>query len=189
MKTIIVPVDFSYECLNGLDLALMLAGKSNTGIQLVHVIPSVINVPHGSLETERQFSRVKLEELIKRFKTENIPMSYIIREGKIYKEVNSQADSFEDSVVALSTHGESGLEEHFIGSNAYKITSTSRKPVFSIRASVSIHNIDNIVLPLDITYQTREKVPYTAQLAKLLKSKIHVVTVRTSNLKIGRAHV
>ena len=39
------------------------------------------------------------------------------------------------------------------------------------------------MLPLDITFQTREKVPYTVELAKVFGSKIHLLTVRLSNLK------
>jgi nucleotide-binding universal stress UspA family protein len=83
----------------------------------------------------------------------------------------------------LSTHGASGFEELFIGGNAYKITSRSRNPVITVRRSKIPLNIDKIVLPLDITFQTREKVPYTVELAKVFRSKIHLLTIRLSNLK------
>lgn len=36
MKTIIVPIDFSTESLTGLNLSLMLAGKTKVKIQIVH---------------------------------------------------------------------------------------------------------------------------------------------------------
>jgi nucleotide-binding universal stress UspA family protein len=39
------------------------------------------------------------------------------------------------------------------------------------------------VLPLDITFQTREKVPYTAILAKQFHSEIHLLSVRLSHIK------
>lgn len=38
MKTIIVPIDLSYESLNGLNLALMMATKTRANILLAHVI-------------------------------------------------------------------------------------------------------------------------------------------------------
>jgi nucleotide-binding universal stress UspA family protein len=55
--------------------------------------------------------------------------------------------------------------------------------VITIRRNQIPSNIDKIVLPLDITFQTREKVPYTVELAKVFKSKIHLLTIRLSNLK------
>jgi nucleotide-binding universal stress UspA family protein len=55
--------------------------------------------------------------------------------------------------------------------------------VITIRRSQISSNIDRIVLPLDITFQTREKVPYTVKLAKLFNSEIHLITIRLSNLK------
>jgi len=39
------------------------------------------------------------------------------------------------------------------------------------------------MLPLDIAFQTREKVPYTVKLAKLFNSEIKVLGVRLSNIK------
>ena len=113
----------------------------------------------------------------------NFTLSYIIKEGKIFKEIADLADKHEDALTVLSTHGASGFEELFIGGNAYKITSHSRNPVITVRRSKILSNIDNIVLPLDVTFQTREKVPYTATLAKAFGSKIHILTIRLSNLK------
>jgi len=83
----------------------------------------------------------------------------------------------------LSTHGASGFEELFIGGNAYKITSHSKIPVITLRKTRLYTNIDIIVLPMDITFQTREKVPYTIKLAKIFNSEIHLVTLRSSKYK------
>lgn len=186
MKTIIVPIDFSEESMTGLDLALLFADKTGANIQMVHVLSSVTNKAHGILEIERQQAKEKFEEMLQKYKersAKNISLSYIIKDGKIYKEVTSQADSFEDSILILSTHGGSGIEELFIGSNAFKIASTSEKPVVTVRSLQAVKNISKIVLPLDITLQTREKIPYTAGLANIFNAEIHIVTLRSTNAK------
>jgi len=72
---------------------------------------------------------------------------------------------------------------HGEDSDAYKIISHSKNPVITVRRGKMSSNIDRIVLPLDITLQTREKVPYTVKLAKLFNSEIHLLTVRSSKLK------
>ena len=186
MKTIIVPLDLSDESLNGLNLAMMLAAKTGANILLVHVIGNYTGDYYQQVEKENQLAQTKFEGILRKYKEKvnlNFTLSYIIKEGKIFKEIADLADKHEDALTVLSTHGTSGFEELFIGGNAYKITSHSRNPVITVRKSKIPSNIDNIVLPLDITFQTREKVPYTVELAKAFGSKIHLLTIRLSNLK------
>jgi nucleotide-binding universal stress UspA family protein len=186
MKTIIVPIDFSEESLNGLNLAMMLANKTGANIQMVHVIGKSASNYYDQLDKENQHSKSKFEEIIQKYKEKNnlnFTLSYTIKEGRAFKEIADLGDEYEDALTVLSTHGSTGFEELFIGGNAYKITSHSRNPVITVRKSKIPSNIDNIVLPLDITFQTREKVPYTVELAKIFGSKIHLITIRLSNLK------
>ena len=186
MKTIIVPLDFSDESLNGLNLALMLAKKTGANIQLIHVIGKNISANKELLENENQLLKIKFEDIIQKCNEKgdiNCNLKYNIKEGQIFKEIAGLAEEFEDPITVLSTHGASGFEDLFIGGNAYKITSHSRNPVITVRRSKIPSNIDNIVLPLDITFQTREKVPYTVKLAEVFGSKIHLLTIRLSNLK------
>jgi nucleotide-binding universal stress UspA family protein len=186
MKTIIVPIDLSDESLNGLNLALMLATKTGANILLAHVIGKNTGDYYEQMEKENQLVQSKFEEILLKYKEKvnlNFTLSYIIKEGKIFKEIADLADKHEDALTVLSTHGTSGFEELFIGGNAYKITSHSRNPVITVRRSKIPSNIDNIVLPLDMTFQTREKVPYTVEFAKKFGSKIHLLTIRLSNLK------
>jgi len=186
MKTIIVPLDFSEESLTGLNLAFMLANKTGANIQMVHVIGKNIAANKELLEKENQLVKVKFEEILQNYKEKRnlaFTLNYTIKEGRIFKEIADLADTYDDSITVLSTHGASGFEELFIGGNAYKITSHSRNPVITVRRSKISSNIDRIVLPLDFTFQTREKVPYTVKLAKIFSSKIHLLTIRLSNSK------
>ena len=190
MKTIIVPLDFSSESLTGLNMAMMLAIKTKADIQMVHVISKNADTNKEALEKENSVAQRKFEEIVQKCKEQgniHCDLNYHIKEGKPFIEITDLADKFEDSVIVLSTHGESGFEELFIGGNAYKITSHSKNPVITVRKSKISANIDRIVLPLDMTYKTREKVPYTVKLAKIFNSEIHVVTVQESKIKsIGK---
>jgi nucleotide-binding universal stress UspA family protein len=184
MKTIIVPLDFSDESLTGLNLALMLANKIGGNIQMVHVIRKNTGDYYEQMEDENQFAKSRFEEILQKYKGKsNTALSYTITEGRVFKEIADLADKYEDALTVLSTHGASGFEELFIGGNAYKITSHSRNPVITVRKSKISSNIDKIVLPLDFTFQTREKVPYTAELAKVFGAKIHILPISLSNIK------
>jgi nucleotide-binding universal stress UspA family protein len=185
MKTIIVPLDFSQESYVGLDLSIMLASRTGANIQMVHVISKNSGNYYGQQETKYELEK-KFKEIVQTYNEKynyNLSLSYIIKEGNIFKEIAALGDEYDDALTVLSTHGASGFEELFIGGNAYKITSHSRNPVITVRRIKIPSNINTIVLPLDITFQTREKVPYTAELAKVFGSEVHLLTVRLSNLK------
>ncbi len=186
MNTIIVPLDFSNESLTGLDFSIMLANKTGANIQLVHVIENNIDISNESSGEEYQKAKMKFENIIQKCEEKgnsSYSLHYEIKEGKVFKEITNLAETYENALIVLSTHGKSGFEELFIGGNAYKITSHSKNPVITVRKSKVVTNLDRIVLPLDITFQTREKVPYTVKLAKLFNSEIHVLGVRLSNIK------
>lgn len=186
MKTIIVPLDFSDDSLYGLDMSLMLAQKTRADIQLIHVISKSHGNNKEQVEKENELAKTKFEDILRKCREKgniNCTLSYTIKEGQVFKEIGDFSDKYEDVLTVLSTHGASGFEELFIGGNAYKIVSHSKNPVITVRGGKMSSNIENIVLPLDFTFQTREKVPYTVELAKQFGSKIHLLTLRLSNLK------
>jgi nucleotide-binding universal stress UspA family protein len=182
MQKIIVPIDFSKESFAGLKMAKVFASKTGADILMIHVIRNNEIVEPEILKSEYQLVMSKFDDILLENKEEDFKysLSYVIKEGKIFEEVVKLADKRENSMIVLSTHGASGFEEYFIGGDAFKIVSHSNCPVVTVRRGAFSSSIDKIVLPLDIDFQTREKVPYTAKLAKLFGSEIHILTVNTT---------
>ncbi len=187
MKNIIVPIDFSKDSLHGLDLALLFTKKQYSNIQLVYVQKksSDYNSP-GYFEEERKYAERKFKEIIEEYTPRlenNSKLRYIIKAGKIFREVVSQVESYQEAMVVASTHGASGFEEFFIGSNAFKILAATERPVITVRKGNLPDDIKKIVLPLDVTVDTRQKVPFTTELAQLFNAEIHIITVSSSRGK------
>jgi len=186
MKNIIVPIDFSEESIKGLKVALLFSKHQHTNIQLVYVMKKSNDFRPVSFEEEKTYARKKLEDIIAQFEPtlkNDSTLRYIIKQGKIYHEVVSQAESYKDSVISMSTHGSSGFEELFIGSNAFKIISATDLPVITINKGECPETINRILLPIDISQKSRQKVSYTAIMAKLFNAEIHVVSVTSSHGK------
>jgi len=186
MKTIIVPIDFSNESFPALNLSLMLSNKTGANIQLIHVLKKYDNSNNELLGQEHQQAEMKFKEVLAKYKdkiTLNQNISYTVKEGTIFKEIDELATRFEDVLIVLTTHGESGFEELFLGGNAYKIVCHSKNPVITVRKGNVPSNIKKIILPLDISFQTREKVSYTLELAKIFNSEIHIVAEELSKSK------
>lgn len=182
MYRIIVPIDFSEESLKGLDLAILLSGKLESKIEMVYVQKKSLDYNPGSKEEEYRFAENEFNSILEKYTSklpQNVKLSYIIKSGRIYREIVNQAESFKESIIVASTHGASGFEKFFIGSNAFKILSATYKPVFTIREGDIPKKISKIVLPIDISADSRQKVPFTAELAKWFGAVIHIVTVST----------
>lgn len=186
MKNFIVPIDFSADSLKGLEVALLFAKKKEVNIQMVYVQKNSDDFRPGTFEEEHRYAEKQFEALLQKYKSDlhhESKLKYIIKKGRIYEEVVNQTESYKESMVCASTHGASGFEEFFIGSNAFKIISATKNPVITVRKRVP-KDIKRIVVPLQLDVDTRQKVPFSAEIAELFGAEIHLLTVSTSkNIK------
>ncbi|PKP02910.1 MAG: hypothetical protein CVU14_02675 [Bacteroidetes bacterium HGW-Bacteroidetes-9] len=195
MKTIISAIDFSDCSINALEHAVSIARNSKSDLLMLWV-----NNPYTTKtilssdmsddlvdEVEHQFTK-----LINKYGPE-LPESkidYIIREGKVYKEVVNQARESDAWLIVAGTHGSSGFEELWMGSNANRIVTSAPCPIITIRSGIEIsRNLERIVMPMDSTMETRQKVPFTCELAKAFNAEVHVVAVYTTTVEDVRSRV
>lgn len=183
MKNIIVPVDFSDESLNGLRLAIIFANRFGSKIQMVYVQKYPSEMGRIGFEEEKKAalqSFKKLKDEFGRKMHDPNKLEYILKKGKIYREVVNQAQAFEETIIVCSTHGASGFEEFFMGSNAFKIISAADMPVITIRHGAVAREISKIILPIDSSNETRQKLPVTAQIASIFNAEVHVLGLTTT---------
>lgn len=186
MKNFIVPIDFSDDSLTGLELAVLFSKKNEINIQMVYVLTTSTNYQPSTIEEEKKYAEKSFKALIDKYKSQlgnNSKLGYIIKKGKVYREIVNQANSYKSAIVSASTHGASGFEELFSGSNALKIMAATAQPVFTIKQGPIPKRIEKIVIPIKLHVDTRQKVPIAADLAELFGAEIHVVAISTKNNK------
>jgi nucleotide-binding universal stress UspA family protein len=182
MKNFIVPVDFSVDSLKGLDWALLFSQRKSVNIQMVYVLSNSTNFQSKVTEEEHKYAENQFNKLIRDYKPKlgnNSSLRFIVKKGKVYREIVNQVNSYKEAVVSASTHGASGFEELFIGSNALKIIAATDQPVFTLRHSPVPTQIKKIVMPIKLHVDTRQKAPYVAEVADLFKAEVHVIPVST----------
>lgn len=185
MTNFIVPIDFSVDSLKGLDLALLFSQRHPVNIQLVYVLTNGSNFQSSVVEQEHRYAEDQFEKLMAKYQPrlgEGSKIRYIIKKGKVYREVINQVNSYKNALVSASTHGASGFEELFIGSNALKIIAATEQPVFTLRKEVPT-DIKKIILPIKRHAQTRQKTLIAAEIAEIFGAEVHVVSVSTTNNK------
>lgn len=190
MKQLLVAFDFSKNALKTLDYALMVANKIGAELNIVWVDASntpdnVINIDHElRIETKKLF-----DEIIPAYepKLHNGKINLILRKGKVYSEVAMAAKMIGADLIFSGTHGVSGFEQYWIGSNAYRIVAHAPCPVITIRGDYEIKKeIQRILLPLDSTPETRNKLPLAAKLAESFGAEVHLQLLYNSPVKVVR---
>lgn len=190
MKHFLVAFDFSKNALKTLEYAIMMANKTGADLSLVWVDSSstpdnVLNIDQDlRIETKKLF-----EEIIPNYeaKLHKGKINLILRKGKVYTEVATAARMVEADIVFAGTHGVSGFEQYWIGSNAYRIVTNSPCPVITLRGDYQVkEQIKNILLPIDSTPETRQKLPFAARLASICQATIHLVIVYNSPIGVIR---
>jgi len=194
MKKIIVAIDFLDCSLNALAHAVSIAAMAEADIEMVWV-----NQPDNSKEIfkcdpEALVTEVetRFQQIIKDYSSElgNGRMTYKIKDGKVYREIVGSAAEAKADLIIVGTHGSSGFEEFWIGSNANKIVSAAQRPIITIRGGIDIQRpLNKIVLPLDSTVETRQKLPFTTELAKITDAEIFVLSIYTTKVAAVRYRV
>ena len=164
----------------------MFSQKRHINIQMVYVQKKSFDIYAGLIHEEAKLAEKKFEQLVRKYSPllmNDSKLRYIIKKGRIYEEIVNQAHSYKDSVITASTHGASGFEEMFIGSNAYKIICATNRPVITITKGNIPKDFRKIVVPLDVVPETRQKVDYAIEIAQLFDSELHIIAVTTSKSK------
>lgn len=195
MKNILAAVDFSDCSINALEHAISIAVKGPFAVHMVWVNnPSITKTTIYSDASSELIDEVKnqFDKLILKYQSEfpGLIIDYVIREGKVYREMIDEAKELESLVLVIGTHGASGFEQFWIGSNANKLISISEIPVITVRKGVNVsRTISRIVLPIDSTLETRQKVPFTVMLAKLFNAEIHILALYRTQVQNVRLRI
>jgi nucleotide-binding universal stress UspA family protein len=189
MQPIIVAIDFSNTSIHALEYAVSMANKMKSDIHLIWVdkVNSQESVYPDTSNENRNEAKKRFDELIASYSkklAKGISMDYKLKKGKIYREVDNAARLLEAELIVTGAHGISGFEEFWIGSNAYKIVTYATNPVITVRHDFPIRkNIERILVPMDGSQETLQKIPFVVKLAVLFKAEVHVVTTHSSHLK------
>lgn len=187
IQKILVPTDFSNESLTALDHAALFANAFSAEVVLLHVVESyAYNAVLDNLGTTYQEIvgkgiEEKLQQLlVDRKSLAGLAVQTRLEEGKVHRVIHRLAEEEGFDLIVMGTHGASGighLEKMVLGSNAYRTMNSSPIPVLTVRDTQKPPRLERIVLPLDITKQTTNKVKMAIDLAKLFQASIYIVAI------------
>lgn len=189
MNNIIAAIDFSDCSVNALEHAVSIAIHGSLDVHMIWVNnPSVTKTTIYSDTASDLVEEIKKQfnHLVEKYQPQLIAskIDYVIREGKVYREIIDEAKEMESLCIVMGTHGASGFEQFWIGSNANKLISVAQCPIITLRAGIrSDEKLKCILMPIDSTLDTRQKLPFTAYLAQIFEAEIYVLGIYASKFK------
>ena len=138
-KKILVTLDGSELAEKVLPHVEALAKNFESEVILFHVLtlPAISASPEASLVEDKEFARKDaleyLERIAYRLKTLHIKARPVVAEGKPADEIVDYAALEEVDVIAMSTHGRSGLGRWVFGSVAERVLRATACPVLLVR--------------------------------------------------------
>ncbi len=167
-KKILVPTDFTR------------AGKCAEGhaLRTAEIIDAEVYVLHIVKEREEvEEARKKLEEDVAELNKErSVKIHPMVRVGSIFEDIGDAAAEVEADLIFMGTHGMKGMQ-HVMGSNALRVIKHSSAPFIVVQEKpIDEKGYDDIVVPLDLSKETKQKLDISVNLAKYFDSRIHLIT-------------
>lgn len=185
MKRILVPVDFSEDSVFALDVAVLMANTIQAKLRLMHVRTGrkyhpqfAENNPDLLLaDMDTSFMEYLLNRARSKYQVVNGDLDFKIREGNVVREICNQAHYDDSNLIVVGTHGVSGVEDRWVGSNAYRLVSNAPCPVLTVRSEMKIEKDQKVMMVIDAEKVSRRIVPQVAGFAKLLNANMLIIGV------------
>jgi nucleotide-binding universal stress UspA family protein len=186
-NVMLVPTDFSDVATNALGHAISIAKTFDNEIALLYIndAGSMISSIFSGNDQNKLINEAILVRLntIKEntLKEHGIVVHTVIRESRnIYKTIVETADELGCDSIVMGTHGANGIKQ-IIGSNSSRVISHADVPVIVVKEKSFGEGYKNIVFPVDLTFETRQKVRWAIHLAKKFNSTIHILSFHESD--------
>ncbi len=181
-NSILIPVDFSKQSLIALEQSYNFANYTRSKVILLHVIKE--SAPLWGLMNfkEKDDFKYKIEKKLQDLSIEvknktSCEVKIVVEFGKVVDKILDVARKLNVGYIFMGTSGSPDIRKKIIGSNALRIIKEAKRPVITIKGKFHRNGCKNIILPIDTTKQTLQKISIAIQFASLFNSNISVVSV------------
>jgi nucleotide-binding universal stress UspA family protein len=169
---ILVPIDFTQVADNAIAHAIGTAKFLQWKVTLLHIInkdtKALLKIDKATHENVELKMQEKVHEIEKEY---GFSVDFFVREGSIFEEIGKLSKELAAEYVFMGTHGKHGIQ-YFTGSYAFKVITSSEVPFIVVQDKTFEKPYENIVLPLDDSLESRQKIKWAIYIAKRFKAKI-----------------
>lgn len=183
VKHIIVPLDGSKRAEGVVPYAAGIAYMANSSIELV----VVGDKPGGSITDLDSASFESVGEVQSQLSTWLRTVTATVLDGDPADAIKKHAHETGADLIAMATHGRSGLMRKLLGGVARKVMVDTEIPVLAVRAdnitgqAREARALDNVIVPLDGSACAGRAIGIASTVALALKAKMWLVYAESPN--------
>ena len=180
---ILIPIGFSDQSMIALGQGFNLAKIKKSEIILLSVIENQKKIESLFLDDKthelQQKVNDKLVEVGKQYAAEyDIHVETMVAKGRVYEKIIEVAEMVNADLIVMGTNGTpKGVLKKVIGTNAERVVRLAHCPVITLKGKDHRNGCENIILPLDLGKQTKEKVTLAIEYARYWDATIRVVSI------------
>ena len=168
---IIIVIDFSKKSISLIEQISVLAKSLNAKLILMFI----------NLKNERQNSNEIVEITNKAKKDSGLYVNSIYISDDVFKAIAEKVIEIDCTLIVFTLNSDVKIKPVFNETELYKFLKIAPCPVYTVNELNSQLNYKNILIHIDLTAESREKVGVTTQLAKMFNSNINIISVFPPN--------
>ena len=171
-RSILVPVGATDKAMIAISQSYGLARLTKSKIVLLGVETS-----------HHPFDQKRFDKIVAEVKENSgVPVETMVRSGNVYDETTKVANIINPLFIVMGITEKLSVDK-IIGKNAFRMVRESKHAVITIKGDVHREGCKVILLPVDLSRETREKVDRAVELAKLFNSEIKLISILEHNNK------
>lgn len=192
IQKILAPTDFSGQSLTGVRYAKYLQFKFGSSLILLNVIEPT--PPMGGMESVilaqsdsevAAWAQKELAKLAQKEAGNDKHVTSIVRTGKPFHEITTEAGENQADLIVIATHGYTGIEHMLLGSTAERVVRHAPCPVLTIPArtsskrsgKTSLFGVNKILVPIDFSEISKDALPWATFFAAKFKAELVLLHV------------
>lgn len=179
---ILVPTDFTEAADCAVEHAVSIAKITKDEVKLFHVInretKSKLKKEHQSID----YIDAKLKEQAESIMSKHdVKASFVTKEGSIFSAIGEVAEETKAKLLVMGTHGVVGIQK-VVGAYALKVVMSTSVPTIIVqKKSPKKDGYKKIILPIDGSKETKQKIIHAISIAKYFTSEIHIIAEHNSD--------
>ena len=169
-KKFIVPFDFTDVAESAIEHAMITAQVVGADVHLLHVVAKKDAISDAKVKLAST-----VEKALATTSAKDVEIVSHVRVGNIFDDIAEFALEIVAELIFMGTHGAHGWQ-HITGSHALKVVTNSPTPFVIVQETrINDSGYDDIIVPLDLHKETKQKLTLVANMAKYFNSRVHVV--------------
>ncbi len=175
---ILVPVDFSRESAYAIDHAAAMAKNFGYSIFLLNIISKRKKGTVQEAEAEQKL--IHLTQKIARDPV--LHVSHMLKTGAVIPVICDTAEQLKADFIVMGAAIQKGIK-HLVGSYPYKLVCAASVPTLVVKDRHQHLGYHNIVIPIDFTRRSTQKVTQAAKFSRFFGARIRVFGFLSSQNK------